>query len=191
MALGGEQSLPIRQAMRCDHTWILPHGIEPEVRCQMTRAVHSAAARVPVGSRPHVTLAALSFGPSPTRRRMSSTVRLGLLLILTATVGCGAPAPSAAPTPRFEALARASLSTIDSTVVVDGLSAGVDVLGDRWGVPHIYAPNQVAVERTARLSGVARSDRDHALVKVCEVRDQAAGRRVLSARLTRDRRWSA
>lgn len=37
------------------------------------------------------------------------------------------------------ALARASLSQIDGSLAVPGLKAPVEVIRDRWGVPHIYA----------------------------------------------------
>jgi penicillin G amidase len=41
----------------------------------------------------------------------------------------------------FDALARASLARIDGTVTVTGLRDTVEVIRDRWGVPHIYARN--------------------------------------------------
>src|SRR5262245_21162163 len=37
------------------------------------------------------------------------------------------------------ALARASLASIDGTVTLAGLKHQVQVVRDRWGVPHIYA----------------------------------------------------
>jgi len=40
---------------------------------------------------------------------------------------------------RFDALARASLSQIDGELTLPGLRADVEVIRDRWGVPHIYA----------------------------------------------------
>jgi penicillin amidase len=42
---------------------------------------------------------------------------------------------------RFRALARESLSTIAGPVRVPSLRAPVEVIRDRWGVPHIYAQN--------------------------------------------------
>lgn len=42
---------------------------------------------------------------------------------------------------RFETLARASLSQLDGEARLDGLRARVDVVRDRWGVPHITARN--------------------------------------------------
>jgi len=41
----------------------------------------------------------------------------------------------------FESLARESLAQIEGTVVLRGLGEEVEVLRDRWGVPHIYASN--------------------------------------------------
>ncbi len=40
---------------------------------------------------------------------------------------------------RFAEIARASLSTIDGARQLPGLGADVEVIRDRWGVPHIYA----------------------------------------------------
>ena len=39
----------------------------------------------------------------------------------------------------LEALAKTSLSAIEGTVIVRGVKAPVEVVRDRWGVPHIYA----------------------------------------------------
>jgi penicillin amidase len=39
----------------------------------------------------------------------------------------------------FEALAKQSLAAIDGSLEVHGLASEVEVLRDRWGVPHIYA----------------------------------------------------
>lgn len=43
----------------------------------------------------------------------------------------------------FDRLARESLAQIDGTLAVPGLRAEVEVLRDRWGIPHIYAQNQL------------------------------------------------
>ena len=43
---------------------------------------------------------------------------------------------------QFEAKARAALSTTNGNIQVAGLREPVEVLRDRWGVPHIYARNQ-------------------------------------------------
>jgi penicillin amidase len=42
---------------------------------------------------------------------------------------------------RLRALARESLSTISGELRLPGLKAPVEVIRDRWGVPHIYAEN--------------------------------------------------
>jgi penicillin amidase len=42
---------------------------------------------------------------------------------------------------RFAALARASLAEISGELAVPGLRDRVEVIRDRWGVPHIYAAN--------------------------------------------------
>ena len=41
----------------------------------------------------------------------------------------------------FESLARASLSRIEGRQVISGLRDSVQIIRDRWGVPHIYARN--------------------------------------------------
>lgn len=43
------------------------------------------------------------------------------------------------PPANLQSLAQAALSQIDGTVAATGLKAPVDVVRDRWGVPHIYA----------------------------------------------------
>ena len=50
-------------------------------------------------------------------------------------------APQAPAADQFKALARASLSAIEGEFRVPGLRADVQVLRDRWGIPHIYAQN--------------------------------------------------
>ncbi len=55
---------------------------------------------------------------------------------------CGAPGSSSSDQQEGAdplALARASLSQIEGEITLDGLNAEVEVLRDRWGVPHIYA----------------------------------------------------
>ena len=42
---------------------------------------------------------------------------------------------------RFVELAKASLSQIDGELVIPGLRDTVEVIRDRWGIPHIYARN--------------------------------------------------
>ena len=54
-----------------------------------------------------------------------------LAVVLIAACGRKEPGP--------EELARKALSPIDGEVVLEGLSSEVEVLRDRWGIPHIYA----------------------------------------------------
>lgn len=60
---------------------------------------------------------------------------LGLAILLT-----GCPLSESVPD-NFETLARGSLATLDGEIALDGLDAPVEVIRDRWGVPHIYAEN--------------------------------------------------
>jgi penicillin amidase len=65
---------------------------------------------------------------------------VGGSLVLFVTVSSAVPTQS--PTPdKFAVLARESLATIDGTLSLAGLRARVEVIRDRWGVPHIYAEN--------------------------------------------------
>ncbi len=41
----------------------------------------------------------------------------------------------------FESLARSSLAQIDGAIPLTGLKDSVEIIRDRWGVPHIYARN--------------------------------------------------
>lgn len=41
----------------------------------------------------------------------------------------------------FESLAKASLAQIDGRIALPGLRDSVEIIRDRWGVPHIYARN--------------------------------------------------
>jgi penicillin amidase len=59
-----------------------------------------------------------------------------VFVLLAGLVTLGA---QGAPPSRLTALATAALSTIDGTQQVQGLAAPVEVVRDRWGVPHIYA----------------------------------------------------
>ena len=65
-------------------------------------------------------------------------------LLLTAAVGLFArvvPSAQGTADARFVELAKASLSQIDGKLVIPGLRDTVEVIRDRWGVPHIYAKN--------------------------------------------------
>lgn len=59
-----------------------------------------------------------------------------LVLVLTGTA-----LGQAAADRRLDDLARQSLSRIEGTLAVPGLREPVEVIRDRWGVPHIYARN--------------------------------------------------
>ena len=56
------------------------------------------------------------------------------LALFALSVGCGRQAPAPPPAP--------PLPQTSGTLAVDGLSAPVRIVRDRWGVPHIYAENQ-------------------------------------------------
>src|SRR5687768_11518620 len=62
------------------------------------------------------------------------------LLLLAVIAGAGLAARQQ-PQEDFASLARASLARIDGTIAVSGLRDTVEVIRDRWGVPHIYARN--------------------------------------------------
>jgi penicillin amidase len=70
-------------------------------------------------------------------RRALTIGALGLAVICLSVVA----APQSTGPEQLKALARASLSPIAGDVRVPGLRADVQVLRDRWGVPHIYAQN--------------------------------------------------
>src|SRR5688572_31500155 len=65
---------------------------------------------------------------------------LKVILLLVVIAGA-ALAARQQPQEDFASLARASLARIDGTIAVSGLRDSVEVIRDRWGVPHIYARN--------------------------------------------------
>jgi penicillin amidase len=67
-------------------------------------------------------------------------IRLGLFCLFILTAGLGADAQAAEN--NLQARAQAALSVVRGTLRVAGLEQSVNVLRDRWGVPHIYARNQ-------------------------------------------------
>ena len=72
-------------------------------------------------------------------RGRPAIVACALLLLLVSTVGHAQnTAPAAGD---LKTLARQSLSQLDGTLNVAGLREPVEVIRDRWGVPHIYARN--------------------------------------------------
>ncbi|MGQ0736390.1 MAG: penicillin acylase family protein [Acidobacteriota bacterium] len=65
---------------------------------------------------------------------------LGVSLASAASVWVGAQGPGVRP-PDSVAAARSALAQLDGSMVVFGLHEPVEVLRDRWGIPHIYARN--------------------------------------------------
>jgi penicillin amidase len=74
-------------------------------------------------------------------RRQHTTWWLTLLLAAAVVFGRVMPSGQEAADARFGEMAKASLSQIDGKVIIRGLRDAVDVIRDRWGVPHIYARN--------------------------------------------------
>lgn len=72
-----------------------------------------------------------------TRPRLLLAGVLTFVLITIAAV----PARQAAPSDALRTLAREALTPIDGRLPMDGLKASVEIVRDRWGVPHIYAGN--------------------------------------------------
>jgi penicillin amidase len=68
-------------------------------------------------------------------------MRYVLALLLVVAAGGVVAAARQHPQEDFATLARASLARIDGTIAVSGLRDTVEVIRDRWGVPHIYARN--------------------------------------------------
>ena len=78
---------------------------------------------------------------------MRSSIRW-FAIVLTASIFCplihlrAAAQEQKAAASHFAEKARAALSTTSGKLQVPGLQDAVEVLRDRWGVPHIYARNQ-------------------------------------------------
>ena len=72
-------------------------------------------------------------------RRNPAIVLCALLPLLVSVGGHAQNAPSAAGD--LKSLARQSLSQLEGTLNVAGVREPVEVIRDRWGVPHIYARN--------------------------------------------------
>jgi penicillin amidase len=73
-------------------------------------------------------------------KRLSAAITVAALVAPVAVTSLGlvgAPARQE----NFETLARASLAQLDGRVTLPGLRDSVEVIRDRWGVPHIYARN--------------------------------------------------
>ena len=79
---------------------------------------------------------------------MHSIAVAAALLVLPVLALAQSGSPASAPETSagatrdiFDDLARASLSRLDGQVSLRGLRDSVQVVRDRWGVPHIYAHN--------------------------------------------------
>ncbi len=75
---------------------------------------------------------------------MSNNLRRHLAVVvclLTLVSAFGAVSAQRTPATDLKSLAQQSLATIDGTLNVPGLREPVEVVRDRWGVPHIYARN--------------------------------------------------
>jgi penicillin G amidase len=70
---------------------------------------------------------------------MMRTFLFFLLAVAAAACTQTSSSSGAADSKTFDALAKRSLATLDDTLQVPGLNGEVQVLRDRWGVPHIYA----------------------------------------------------
>jgi penicillin amidase len=71
-------------------------------------------------------------------------MRTIITLVAVAALGCSestSPSTEVSTPQTFEAMAKVSLATIEGALRVPGLREQVEVLRDRWGVPHIYANN--------------------------------------------------
>lgn len=63
------------------------------------------------------------------------------IAVVLALVGQTSIAAAQGGAPSLASLAKASLAKIDGSQRIPGLKAEVEVLRDKWGVPHIYAQN--------------------------------------------------
>jgi penicillin amidase len=75
-----------------------------------------------------------------TAQSMMRVVGFGVALGLS-VVAITARAQQTASADDLKALARQSLAQLDGSLNVEGLRAPVEIIRDRWGVPHIYAEN--------------------------------------------------
>ena len=71
-----------------------------------------------------------------------SFIRVTIIALTAGFWGCAAPTP---PPQSLSALANKSLAQIDGEIEISGLRAPVEIIRDGWGVPHIYAENDAAV----------------------------------------------
>ncbi|MES2521621.1 MAG: penicillin acylase family protein [Gemmatimonadota bacterium] len=64
-----------------------------------------------------------------------------LVALLATALSLVAACQAGAQATRFDSLATSSLAQLDGRVTLRGLRDSVEVIRDRWGVPHIYARN--------------------------------------------------
>jgi penicillin amidase len=76
----------------------------------------------------------------PTTRLAAAALTCAALGAVSLTAAAAA-ARAQRPPDTFASLARESLARIDGRVALGGLRDSVEVVRDRWGVPHIYATN--------------------------------------------------
>jgi len=69
--------------------------------------------------------------------------RSGLAVVMVALLAtaCDRPTDETGSAGDLQSLARESLAQLDGELVLAGLQQPVEVVRDRWGVPHIYAQN--------------------------------------------------
>lgn len=75
------------------------------------------------------------------QRPGSLSAALALLVLGLVIVPQAPPAAQTGVDPRLRELARAALTPIDGEQRLQGLREPVEVIRDRWGIPHIYARN--------------------------------------------------
>src|SRR5688572_6679143 len=77
----------------------------------------------------------------PTRTIMIATSRKPRTFLMLAGCIVLAGASSAQSPGNLKTLARQSLAKIDGQLIATGLQKPVEVIRDKWGIPHIYAQN--------------------------------------------------
>ncbi|MBI3462126.1 MAG: penicillin acylase family protein [Planctomycetes bacterium] len=77
-----------------------------------------------------------------THSRCRRAKRLSQLCVAAATIIMTTSASSAEPAMNLLERSKSVLAQLDGQIAVPELTAPVEVLRDRWGVPHIYARNQ-------------------------------------------------
>src|SRR6202022_2476564 len=118
---------------------------------------------------------------------------LAFLCLMIVAAGPGAQAPQEISRDSLKGRAQAALSVIRGTLKVAGLQQPVNVLRDRWGVPHIYAQSQhdlffaqgfvVAQDRLFQMELWKRSGQG----RLAEIVGPSALQRDINARLLRYR----